>query len=77
VTPFHLRIRPPPTAQALPAERAATPLREAGVAGHGLSTRVQVLPFQRMIKVSGTPRALALEPAAHALAAEVPATAVR
>src|SRR5262249_5307275 len=62
-----------PTAQALRAEVAATPLRVLPDAGLGLGTCFQVVPFQCMIKVLPLPRS----PTAQALRAEVAATPSR
>src|ERR1022692_1190311 len=68
-----------PTAQALRAETAATPLRVAPVPGLGLGPRFHEVPFQCMIRAfqSGSSSSPGGEvwPTAHTLPEEVAATA--
>ena len=61
-----------PTAQALPADVAATPLRKLSGAGAGLGTRFHAVPFQRTIRVL-----LPAEPTAQALRADKTATPLK
>jgi len=63
-----------PTAKALPADVAATPLRKFSGAGAGLGTRFHVVPFQRTIRVFAPKRVV---PTAQALWADVAATAAK
>jgi hypothetical protein len=69
-------VRVVPTAQALPADAAATPERTPPVAGVGLGTRFQEVPFQRTIRVLLLVP-LSVEPTAQAFRAEVAATPAR
>ena len=66
-----------PTAQALCAETAATLLSGASVAGLGLGTCFQAVPFQCRIRVLMPPKPwkqFPVQPTAQALLAEVAAT---
>jgi hypothetical protein len=82
--PFHRKISVlvlapgpvKPTAQALPAESAATPERPAPPAGLGLGTCFHTVPFHRKISVLTLPPVL-VEPTAQALLAETAATPER
>src|SRR5690348_373148 len=83
--PFHrsIKVLPVPdwpTAQALPAETAATPDRAACPPGVGLDTLVHPAPFHRAIRVvmvSLAPTPLSVPPTAQALVAETAATPAR
>src|SRR6516225_2486868 len=69
-----------PTAQALRAEVAATPLSAPILASAGLGIRVQAVPFQCRITVCGLTeerKQKAVQPTAQALRAEVAATLLR
>ena len=62
-----------PTAQALPADVAATPVRLHQLAVAGLGTCFHTLPFQRTIRALEL-EVLPVEPTAQALLTEVAAT---
>jgi hypothetical protein len=66
-----------PTAQALPSEAIATPLREAPPAGVGLGTCAHTVPSHRKISVLRKPWLVMAVPTAQAVLAEVAATLER